>query len=78
VYIKDIVNALVVRNKITHQGRSALDNLEQLSKAFKVYDALMSILVRVFLAMLKYDKQYKDIWLGKWISFRDICSGQHT
>jgi hypothetical protein len=64
-----------IRNKITHEGRYTINDGGQFTKAIKVYDGLMAILVRIFLAMLNYDKYYQDPWLDKWTAFpiRENC-----
>lgn len=63
--IDDVVK---IRNKITHTGISSVLDIDY---QWKTYNDLMSILVRIFLAMVDYDGQYLDPWQDEWINFRE-------
>jgi hypothetical protein len=61
--IDDVVK---IRNKITHTGVSSVFDTDYV---WKTYKDLMSILVRIFLAMIDDHGLYKDPWQGEWINF---------
>lgn len=63
-----------IRNKITHEGKYYIHKKNDFMHLTKVYDGLMTILTRIFLATLSYSKQYQDPWLDKWITFRYVCN----
>lgn len=63
-----------VRNDITHRGKYRKEGKIGLTEIIKTYSGLMSILTRIFLAMLCYHKYYQDPWIGKWIEFNSVCS----
>gem|GEM_PF-1490873 len=63
-----------IRNAITHTGRYHASNQEEFSNAIRVYHGIMTILIRIFLAMLDYHEYYHDPWQDRWIRFRDLCS----
>jgi hypothetical protein len=65
--IDDVVK---IRNRITHTGVSSVLDFEY---QWKTYNDLMSILVRIFLAMIDYGGQYLDPWLDEWINFKERC-----
>lgn len=70
--LKEIID---IRDKIVHRGLYFHDISPE--KSFKVIEAtndLFHILVRIFLAMLSYDKQYYYSIENKWINFQDVCS----
>jgi hypothetical protein len=63
-----------VRNDITHRGKYSKEGEEGLTQVIKTYHGLMTILIRIFLAMLGYDKYYQDPFMeGKWIEFGSVC-----
>ena len=53
-----------VRNDITHKGKYSKEGEEGLTDVIKAYKGLMTVLTRIFLAMLGYDKYYQDCNLG--------------
>lgn len=70
--LKEIIE---IRDKIVHRGLYFHDISPE--KSFKVIEAtndLFHILVRIFLAMLSYDKKYYYSIENKWINFQDVCS----
>lgn len=71
IALEDIVR---IRDEITHQGKYYMKMENDISGLTKVYNGLMTILTRVLLAMLGYNKQYQDPWIDKWIKFGDVCN----
>ena len=72
ITLDDIKN---MRNDITHKGKYSKEGELGLTEVTKMYKGLMTILTRVFLAMLGYDKYYQDPFMeGKWIQFPSVCS----
>lgn len=59
-----------IRNEITHKGRyySPGSKMDETNLAYK---ALITLLVRLFLAIVKYDGIYKDPVKG-WINFHEV------
>lgn len=64
IELKDIVR---IRNEITHKGR-----YEDGDDLLKVYSGLITIIVRIFLAMLNYDGLYFDFVRQDWIKFEEV------
>ncbi len=62
-----------IRNQITHRGVIG-PSKENGEKLIHAHYALMMILTRIFLAMLKYDNQYYDLVKSNWIKFSDVRS----
>ncbi len=59
-----------IRNEITHTG---LPSILDFNNQWRTYQDFMSILVRMFLAIIDYDFDYFDPWQGKWIKFKEMC-----
>ena len=59
-----------IRNEITHTG---LSSILDFNTQWRTYQDFMSILVRIFLAIIDYDFDYFDPWQGKWIKFKEMC-----
>jgi hypothetical protein len=57
-----------IRNKITHTG---LSSILDFNYQWRTYQDFMSILVRIFFAIIDYDFDYFDPWQGKWIKFKE-------
>lgn len=71
ITLDDIKN---MRNNITHKRYYSKEGELGLTEVIKMYKGLMTILTRVFLAMLGYDKYYQDPFMeGKWIHFPSVC-----
>lgn len=67
VTLEEIVD---IRNDITHRGQHAEEEEEK--NIFRVYSGLITILARIFLAMLNYSGEYYDFATGKWINFKTV------
>ncbi len=65
-----IENIVSIRNDITHRGQPSGDESKEL---FRVYKGLITILTRIFLAMLKYDGDYWDFAREETIKFNTVC-----
>jgi hypothetical protein len=59
-----------IRNKITHTG---LSSILDFNYQWKTYQDFMSILVRMFFAIIDYDFDYFDPWQEKWIRTKEMC-----
>jgi len=68
ITIDDIVS---IRNEITHRGQPSGD--EESKRLFKIYKALITILTRIFLAMLNYEGDYWDFAREETIKFNTVC-----
>lgn len=70
-----------VRNKITHNGRYKVNSDSDIENFIHVSNGLQTLLTRVFLAMLRYDKFYQDYGVqynsngesNEWINFKEVC-----
>ena len=71
-----------VRNEITHTGRFQINNDADIKNLIRVNNGLQTLLTRIFLAMLKYDRSYLDYGVqhnsngesSEWINFKEVCS----
>jgi hypothetical protein len=59
-----------IRNKITHTG-TAISSILDIDFQWKKYNDLMSIIIRIFLAMIEYEGRYLDPWQDEWINFKE-------
>jgi hypothetical protein len=75
---RDIVDRIFdIRNEITHSGRyhSRGKDSHPLETLTKAYSALLSILTRIFLAMLKYTDSYRDMSRnGEFVELSEVCT----
>ncbi len=63
---------VTIRNDITHRGHHA--GKEEEENIFRVYSGLITILGRIFLAMLNYQGLHYDFVLGDWRQFKDVLA----
>jgi len=64
IELKDIIR---IRNEIIHKGR-----YEDNDDLLRVFSGLVTIILRIFLAMLKYDGLYFDFVRQDWIKFEEV------
>jgi RecQ mediated genome instability protein len=53
------------RNNIVHAGGDNLTDEESFAYLMRVWKGLMTILIRIFLSMLNYKRNYQDWFLGR-------------
>ncbi|MDE1852218.1 MAG: hypothetical protein KGI38_00540 [Thaumarchaeota archaeon] len=61
---------VAIRNKITHTGDAIVSGSHD--QLLRTYNAIMTIIARVLLAMLDYQDQYYDWVKGAFVNFADV------